>query len=423
MNLWQITVLSIFDMVLIYICIAKMIDLKNVDKYLKFIFIFIGGILGGLASYYIDNSSISVILSNVIMFTMVALLVRNKKLKIWDTLTLYVISVYVAILLQFISILFMNFIIGSISYEFYYGIISQVITLILDLIIINILPMETLFPFIESKNYLFKMIIGTVYILYLIIVLIWHKGVDDFTTSSVSIIIVVLFSVTIYTIIFRHGLMNQVHEQKLEVLETYLPIIEDVMSEFKAKQHDYHNHIQSLSAMVENPVLYTGEDRRKYIDTLIGEDIWTHLIKLDDKILMALFYSKYNEADEKDVTLSFDIKNYFIESIYSDFELVEMYGILIDNAIEAAVETEEKWIKIEFSKEEEYYLFNIRNSSLSVEPSQILHMFDKGYTTKGGSDRGTGLYKLKEFLGKKRGTITAHYDTLEKSMEIDVKHF
>ena len=194
------------------------------------------------------------------------------------------------------------------------------------------------------------------------------------------------------------------------------------MEEFKSKQHDYHNHIQSLSVMKENPALFDPQIYKNYVTQVISQEIWTYLIKLDNKILMAFFYSKYKYAKEKGIHIDFEISNYFINSNYTDYQLVEMYGVLIDNAIEASALTDSRYIKISLKLKDSKNLFSIINSSKIVTPTELGKMFGHGYSTKSGSNRGLGLYKLKKMIEKERGIITTYYDTKEGKMMIELLH-
>ena len=46
------------------------------------------------------------------------------------------------------------------------------------------------------------------------------------------------------------------------------------------------------------------------------------------------------EAERKGITLSISIQNFALQTIVPEYELLEMTGILLDNAIEATAESE-----------------------------------------------------------------------------------
>jgi len=72
-------------------------------------------------------------------------------------------------------------------------------------------------------------------------------------------------------------------------------------------------------------------------------------------------------------------------------------GILLDNAIEAAIKCEKPSMKVAVINKENSVLFVIINSI--YEEVLIYKIYEKGYSTK-GENRGLGLYNLKQITGK-----------------------
>ena len=62
------------------------------------------------------------------------------------------------------------------------------------------------------------------------------------------------------------------------------------------------------------------------------------IIKMENKILAAFLYSKYWDAKDKNVEIKFDIKHTVSNNVYKECVLVEIFGVLIDNAVEATLE-------------------------------------------------------------------------------------
>lgn len=153
------------------------------------------------------------------------------------------------------------------------------------------------------------------------------------------------------------------------------------------------------------------------------ENIWKDLIKIDNKIIIALFYSKYVYAKDQEINLQFHISNFNFCSQYANYELVEMYGILIDNAIEAVSKQEtRKNIEIILGKHGERNLFRIINPHEFISSKQINQFFEKGYSTKEKKSKGIGLYKLKQILEKKGDIIFFYYDISLKSVIAEIQH-
>ncbi len=78
----------------------------------------------------------------------------------------------------------------------------------------------------------------------------------------------------------------------------------------RTKQHDYHNHIQTLYALKSMEHLPNGVE--DYLHTIKADDIWMKLIRLDNKVLMAFLYSKFLHAQKDKINVDFKIQNYFL---------------------------------------------------------------------------------------------------------------
>lgn len=80
-------------------------------------------------------------------------------------------------------------------------------------------------------------------------------------------------------------------------------------------------------------------------------------------------------------------------------EMVEIIGILFDNAIEASEKTAGT-IYLDIKGKEETLEFVIRNQVLDkFENSDIQRLFEKGTSSK-GKHRGLGLFRIKELVKK-----------------------
>jgi len=108
-----------------------------------------------------------------------------------------------------------------------------------------------------------------------------------------------------------------------------------------------------------------------------------------------IVYEKFYEYNKNDINLAVE------NSIFSDVldvikprvfnTLCETLGVLIDNALEAAYNSEEKSILIDFSENDENIYINIFNTfSANID---IDKLGEKSYSTK-GKKRGIGLFSI-----------------------------
>src|SRR5699024_9512696 len=88
---------------------------------------------------------------------------------------------------------------------------------------------------------------------------------------------------------------------------------------------------------------------------------------------------------------------------------IRIISILLDNAIESALSSDEKSLQIAFFEYNTASYFIVRNS-ISDTSINLHNLFQKGYSAK-SSDRGYGLYSLQNLIDK------IPYATLETKID------
>lgn len=204
--------------------------------------------------------------------------------------------------------------------------------------------------------------------------------------------------------------------QKLESAEEYnktLHILHDNVRGFK---HDFDNIVTTIGGYIKTNDM---EGLEKYYSQL-QEDCSkvNNLYILNPDIInnpgiYNLLTTKYSEAEEKGIKISLtfllDLNNLNMKI----YEFARILGILLDNAIDAASECDEKILNIIFRNESK----NNRNIILientykdkDVDLNQI---FNKGITGK-ENHTGLGLWEVKQILNK-NNNINLHTNKNEK---------
>lgn len=341
---------------------------------------------------------------------------------------LYAVATIVLVVVELIFVATIYFVIGRVMETFIEYIVCEILTAGLLVVLFKYVPMHVIYQFAEAKNKWFLTIILNLYAIFTLTTFLWYLNMEGFLESIIGIMVFVLMAIVLNIIIINNGLVNQSNKEKLQIYETYIPIIDDIIDEIRAKQHDYHNHIQTLNALYETN--YSGEENpvAEYQKRMVTEDVWNVLIKLESKVIMAFLYSKYRQNAQKGIDIHFDIKSYETSSVYNDYELVEMYGIMIDNAVEGALafndgDTEQKRkVCVQLYKKQDIYYFETCNSSEYKSTEDIKNMFVHKYTTKKNESHGVGLTKLNSFAGMHQGMVLAEYNVCKQQMCIILKH-
>lgn len=84
-------------------------------------------------------------------------------------------------------------------------------------------------------------------------------------------------------------------------------------------------------------------------------------------------------------------------------------GILLDNALEATLETTQRqfWITIQYSSSQKSHVIKVGNSVKNAKNLDVHKMFEKGYSTK-LNGLGIGLCNIHKFIEKyNKGEITS----------------
>ena len=198
--------------------------------------------------------------------------------------------------------------------------------------------------------------------------------------------------------------------------QLYIQPLEELVKEIRARQHEFDNHMNAVLNMhltvdnyeelVERQSLYIKEA----IDTDAKE--YLSLLRISDKILAGFLYSKIISAKGNARTI-LDVRQTEIVSKVSEHDVIEMIGILIDNAYEACTGENQKVI-ISLDSIEDRIVFEVKNEVFDVEMSDIQKFFVKGWSTKEkNGSRGLGLYRAKQLADKTKSEITASLETIE----------
>ncbi len=204
--------------------------------------------------------------------------------------------------------------------------------------------------------------------------------------------------------------------KKLESAEEYnktLHILHDNVRGFK---HDFDNIVTTIGGYIKTNDM---EGLEKYYSQL-QEDCSrvNNLYILNPDIInnpgiYNLLTTKYSEAEEKGIKVNLTFLLDLNELHMKIYEFARILGILLDNAIDAASECDEKILNIVFRNESK----NNRNIILientykdkDVDLNQI---FNKGITGK-ENHTGLGLWEIRQIL-KKNNNVNLYTDKNEK---------
>ena len=221
---------------------------------------------------------------------------------------------------------------------------------------------------------------------------------------------------------------TRLQQQEIDSYQKNMPIYDSLIQEIRAGQHEYANHLQSLANL---SVMYKDYDSlsralQSYSQEFSNPMANYPLLQINMPLLAASLYSMASHAQEKGITLQFDIVNAVLESHSPEHELTDYITILTQNAIEACKAGDTVYALLD--SKDGAVRYEIRNPvPAMISPEEIGNFFKRGYSTKqtqSGSDaaseradsaasmqaddkRGLGLYYLQTNVTKAGGSVGA----------------
>lgn len=224
----------------------------------------------------------------------------------------------------------------------------------------------------------------------------------------IAIFILVIVLLVIYLNIKTRQLdkqrIQQLKDNQLADLTSYVQQIEAMYSELRSFRHDYHNVLISLNQSIKTKDLSVIEDTYARIletEGIVLEDDHYALGKLNNLKTLpikGIFSTHIIQAWQKNIPVHLEIEDIIQDEPIEVLDYVRITSILLDNAIEAAEDAENPFVTIVFlkNKKEKEIQLTIENSC-SDEPIDIVRIFDKDFSTK-GKNRGLGLATIQTIL-------------------------
>lgn len=152
----------------------------------------------------------------------------------------------------------------------------------------------------------------------------------------------------------------------LEAYNTYIPIVEQMITNIQKHQHLHNNQIQALSIYAKNKEWKKLQEAIGSISDDDFEDEYSYrFLHLKNQLLAGLLFCKYQEAKSKEIALNFTILEYDFDSNCTNFEIVDIAGILIENAIENSSPGDTIYLQIGEKRKNKNVL---ENQSTSLKP-------------------------------------------------------
>ncbi|GEL66775.1 sensor histidine kinase [Marinilactibacillus psychrotolerans] len=198
---------------------------------------------------------------------------------------------------------------------------------------------------------------------------------------------------------------QRLKEQELIYLKRYTDQLEQSQEKLNKFKHDYKNLLLSLKEIsyLKKDIDFSKQvhELDKYSNHYFVKDISSssqQLKNIKNSYLKSLFISKIYQANENQLDIQLEC-NQTIELVpIPIFDCVRILGIVLDNAIEASKESEERKLSLMIYQDDSQLEFLLENSYKGTNLS-IRKLMEKGVSTK-ADHKGLGMNTIQEINEK-----------------------
>lgn len=182
--------------------------------------------------------------------------------------------------------------------------------------------------------------------------------------------------------------------------------VRDYVDALRSQAHEFMNQLHVILGMVqlENYDLLTSYIRR--IANQHHAEV-THVgRRIRNPVLAGFILSKLSLARERNILMELVEESYLPSTTNEEatHELVTIIGNLIENALDAVLNTSKREVRLWIGWDENMATIEVTDSGSGIAPDIESRVFDLGVSTK-SDDRGFGLHLVKLSLTRLGGTI------------------
>ena len=205
-------------------------------------------------------------------------------------------------------------------------------------------------------------------------------------------------------------------EEELKGYELYNGAYEEIVEVIRMRQHEFENHLNAILCMGSTIHNYDElvDAQKEYCKEMVQENKLNKIVKPRvEPVITGFLYTKISQAESFGIEVQCEVHAIDTKQIIKTHDLIEVIGILIDNAIDAIKEYDGQKIIIRLAKEEAAgFVVEIANTSRVFQHSELEKFCEYGYSSK-GSGRGLGLARLKMIADKNAAELSIENRELE----------
>lgn len=193
--------------------------------------------------------------------------------------------------------------------------------------------------------------------------------------------------------------LNMKYEYKSELnkLNNKIEHKDNIIAKLRSQKHDYLKHLQVVYSLLNNNL---SNDAKDYI-TNISNSFRSKTSRYGKvSYLDAIASLKYEECLMKNINFDVYIQDFIDNLVIEPSDMSSVLLNIIDNAIDSlsTINKDNKYIKLFVYEDEFQYVISIKNNGPQIYNTESI--FEEGFSTKDGDNRGYELYLVKNILDK-----------------------
>ncbi len=197
--------------------------------------------------------------------------------------------------------------------------------------------------------------------------------------------------------------------RQVKMSSLYYEAYDELLTLVRERQHDMNNHINAILGMIYTIDNYEElvSSQQKYLCEVMEKSREARLLlSIENPLIVGFIYRKIQQAEKYRIRVEHQITVKEKETGIPDYELIEILGILFDNAMDALTGSGEgdKLIRLEMCCENIRLRISVSNVSREFAADEIERFFQEDFSTK-GKGHGIGLKKLKKIVLDLKGEI------------------
>ena len=192
---------------------------------------------------------------------------------------------------------------------------------------------------------------------------------------------------------------------ELEKVTKELSMVKQYADGLRSQAHEYSNKIHTILGLLQLGHQEEAIDFIKKDHQIQTHDHQVIMDQIQDPVVQGLLIAKYNQANEKGISLEVDEESQLrkLPSLQHRDVILKVLGNLIDNAY-VAVE-ENPLVTVFITDIGNDIIIEIDDNGPGIKPEDEALIFKHGYSTKSKQDHGTGLFLVKQAITSLKGDI------------------